>query len=221
MSDISSADKLTLYYMPGSRASTARVLLDELGAPYDLHVLNMRTGELKSPDYLAINPLGKVPALTHGDTVVTESVAIALYVGDLFPQAGLTPAIGDPRRGAYLRWMTFSAACFEPALIDKSLGHDPGSQSPYGSYDQVMEVLADQLGKAPYLFGDRITVADIHWGSVLYWTLMLKLVPDLPVFTDYAERIAARPSFQRVFKDEVRLQAEHEAAAAAKASGGT
>lgn len=219
MSDTHSADKLTLHYVPRSRASTARVLLDELGAPYDLHVLNMGAGELKSADYLAINPLGKVPALTHGDTVVTESVAIALYVGDLFPQAGLTPAIGDPRRGAYLRWMTFYAACFEPAVMDKVLGHDPGPQSPYGSYDQVMEILAGQLGKAPYILGDRITVADIHWGSALHWTLMFKLVPNLPVFTDYAERITARPSFRRVFEDEARLDAEHEAAAA-KASGG-
>lgn len=219
MSDTGSADKLTLHYAPRSRASTTRVLLDELGAPYDLHVLNMRGGELKSPDYLAVNPLGKVPALTHGDTVVTESVAIALYAGDLFPQAGLTPAIGDPRRGAYLRWMVFYAACFEPALMDKVLGHDPGPQSPYGTYDKVMETLAEQLGKAPYLLGDEITVADIHWGAALRWTLMFKLVPDLPVFTEYAERITSRPSFQHVFQDEGRLDAEHEAAAA-KASGG-
>lgn len=219
MSDTGSADKLTLHYAPRSRASTTRVLLDELGAPYDLHVLNMRGGELKSPDYLAINPLGKVPALTHGDTVVTESVAIALYAGDLFPQAGLTPAIGDPRRGAYLRWMVFYAACFEPALMDKVLGHDPGPQSPYGTYDKVMETLAQQLGKAPYLLGDQITLADIHWGAALRWTLMFKLVPDLPVFTEYAERITSRPSFQHVFQDEGRLDAEHEAAAA-KASGG-
>ena len=219
MSDTGSADKLTLHYAPRSRASTTRVLLDELGAPYDLHVLNMRGGELKSPDYLAINPLGKVPALTHGDTVVTESVAIALYAGDLFPQAGLTPAIGDPRRGSYLRWMVFYAACFEPALMDKVLGHDPGPQSPYGTYDKVMETLAEQLGKAPYLLGDEITLADIHWGAALRWTLMFKLVPALPVFTEYAERITSRPSFQHVFQDEGRLDAEHEAAAA-KASGG-
>lgn len=219
MSDTGSADKLTLHYAPRSRASTTRVLLDELGAPYDLHVLNMRAGEHKLPDYLAINPLGKVPALTHGDTVVTESVAIALYAGDLFPQAGMTPAIGDPRRGAYLRWMVFYAASFEPAVVDKALGHDPGPQSPYGTYDLVMETLAEQLGKAPYLLGEEITVADIHWGSTLRWTLMFKLVPDLPVFTDYAERITSRPSFQRVFQDEGRLDAAHEAAAA-KASGG-
>lgn len=219
MSDTSSAAKLTLHYAPRSRASTTRVLLDELGAPYDLHVMNMRAGELKSPDYLAINPLGKVPALTHGDTVVTESIAIALYAGDLFPQAGLTPAIGDPRRGAYLRWMVFYAASFEPAVVDKALGHDPGPQSPYGTYDKVMETLAEQLGKAPYILGDEITVADIQWGSALRWTLMFKLVPDLPVFTDYAGRITSRPSFRRVHEDEGRLDAEHEAAAA-QASGG-
>ncbi|MCA1300380.1 glutathione S-transferase family protein [Stappia indica] len=220
MSDTNSLDKLTLHYAPRSRASATRVLLDELGAPYDLHVLNMRAGEQKSPAFLAINPLGKVPALTHGDTILTEAVAIALYAGDLFPQAGLTPTIGDPRRGAYLRWMVFYAASFEPALMDKMSGHvPPANECAYGTFDQVIELLADQLERAPYLLGDRITIADIQWGATLQWALSFKAVPALPVFTDYAERITARPSFRRVFEDEARLDAEHEAAAA-KASGG-
>jgi glutathione S-transferase len=209
-----SSDKLTLHYAPRTRATTARVLLHELGVPHELDVLNIRAGDNRSPAFLAINPLGKVPALTHGDTVVTESVAIALYLGDLFPQAGLTPMPGDPRRGAYLRWMAFYAASFEPAVVDKAVGHVPPlSQSPYGSHEQVMGVLADQLGKAPYLLGDEITVADIQWGSALHWTLMFKLVPDLPVLVDYAGRVTGRDSFREVFADEERLDAEHEAAA--------
>ncbi len=212
--------KLVLHYTPQSRASTTRALLDELGAPYDLHVLNMRAGELRSPEYLAINPLGKVPALSHGDTVVTESAAIALYVADLFPQAGLTPGLDVPRRGAYLRWMVFYGSSFEPAVVDKAFDREPAPQSPYGTYEQVMDLLAAQLGKAPYILGDEISIADIQWGSALRWTLMFKLVPDLPVFTEYAERITARPSFQRVFEDEARLVAEHEAAAAQVANGG-
>lgn len=214
-----SSDTLTLHYAPQTRASTARVLLDELGASYELDILNMHAGELKSPAFLAVNPLGKVPALTHGDTVVTESVAIALYLGDLFPQAGLTPMPDDPRRGAYLRWMTIYAACFEPAVIDKAAGHVPSAvQSPYGTYEGVVDLLAGQLGKAAYLLGDEITVADIHWGAALHWTLMFNLVPDLPVFTDYTRRVTSRESFQKVFADEARLAAEHEAAAGAAAA---
>lgn len=210
-----STDTLTLYYSPRSRASTARALLDELGAPHELAVLNMRARAQKSPEYLAINPLGKVPALTHGDAVLTESVAIALYLGDLFPAAGLTPMPGDPRRGAYLRWMVFYAASFEPALSDRMCGHvPPANESAYGTFDQVIEVLADQLARAPYILGEKITVADIQWGASLQWALEFKAIPDRPVFRDYATRVTARPSFQRLFGDEARLDAEHEAAAA-------
>ncbi|SDU19873.1 glutathione S-transferase family protein [Stappia sp. ES.058] len=208
------SDKLTLHYAPRSRASATRVLLDELGTPCDLHVLNMRKGEQKSPDFLAINPLGKVPALSHGNTVVTESIAIALYLGDLFPNAGLTPMPGDPRRGAYLRWMTFYAASFEPALMDRMIGHvPPANESAYGTFDQVIEVLADQLARAPYILGENITVADIQWGASLQWALNFKAIPELPVFRDYALRVTSRASFQRVFEDEARLDAAQDAAA--------
>ncbi|MFN7169122.1 MAG: glutathione S-transferase family protein [Pannonibacter sp.] len=212
--------KLTLHYAPRSRSSTVRVLMDELGMPYDLHVLNMRAGELKSPAYLAINPLGKVPALQHGDAIVTETIAIALYLGDLYPEAGLTPAITDPRRADYMRWMVFYAAAFEPAVVDKAVGNVvPAETAPYGSYDKVVAILAAHLEKSPYMLGDRISVADIIWGASLRWLLMFNLLPDLPVFKDYAARITSRPSFQNVFADEVRLDAEHEAAAAALTAG--
>ncbi|WP_425086935.1 glutathione S-transferase family protein [Stappia sp.] len=210
-----STEKLTLHYAPRSRASATRALLDELGAPHELNVLNIRAREQKSPAYLAINPLGKVPALSHGDAVLTESIAIALYLGDLFPAAGLTPMPGDPRRGAYLRWMVFYAASFEPALSDRMYGHvPPANESSYGTFDQVIEALADQLARAPYILGEDITVADIQWGASLQWALEFKAIPDRPVFRDYAARVTARPSFQRLFEDEARLDAEHEAAAA-------
>src|ERR1700712_2287284 len=118
-------NRITLYYSPQSRATGTRVLLEELGAPYDLHVMNMKAGENRQPAYLAINPLGKVPAVTHGDALVTEQVAVFLYLADLFPAAGLAPAIGDPLRGPYLRWMAFYGSSFEPALIDRSQKHVP------------------------------------------------------------------------------------------------
>jgi glutathione S-transferase len=210
-----STDRLTLYYSPRSRASAARALLDELGAPHELAVLNMQAREQKSPAYLAINPLGKVPALTHGGAVLTESVAIMLYLGDLYPAAGLTPMPGDPRRGAYLRWMAFYAASFEPALSDRMYGHvPPANESSYGTFDEVIDILTGQLGKAPFILGDEISVADILWGASLQWALDFKAIPDRAVLRDYAARVTARPSFQRLLEDEARLAAEHEAAAA-------
>ena len=138
-----------------------------------------------------------------------------LYLGDLYPGAGLTPMPGDPRRAAYLRWMVFYAASFEPALSDRMYSHvPPANESSYGTFDEVIDILGDQLGKGPYILGDEIAVADILWGASLQWALGFKAIPDRAVFRDYAARVTARPSFQRLFEDEARLAAEHEAAAA-------
>ena len=120
--------KITLYHSPNTRSSGALTLLEELGVPYELHVLNMKAGEQRGPRYLAVNPMGKVPALKHGDALITEQVAIFLYLADLFPEAKLAPPIGDPLRGPYLRWMIFYAACFEPAVIDGATHRDPAPQ---------------------------------------------------------------------------------------------
>jgi hypothetical protein len=114
---MTSNDRLTLYYSPQTRATGARILLEELGAPYDLHVLNMKAGEQRQPSYLAVNPLGKVPVVRHGAALVSEQVAIFIYLADLFPEAGLTPALDDPSRGSYLRWIAYYGSSFEPALI--------------------------------------------------------------------------------------------------------
>ena len=110
---------VTLFHSPNSRSGSALVLLEELGADYELKVLNLKTGEQRQPAYLAVNPMGKVPAIRHGDAVVTEQVAVYLYLADLYPEAGLAPAIGDPLRGPYLRWMAFYGSSFEPALMDR------------------------------------------------------------------------------------------------------
>src|SRR5580658_9879881 len=116
-----SADrKLVFFHSPNTRSGGTRILLEELGVPYELHALNMKAGEQRKPEYLAVNPMGKVPAILHGDALVTEQVAIGIYLADLFPEAGMTPAIGDALRGPYLRWYVFYAACFEPALVDKA-----------------------------------------------------------------------------------------------------
>src|SRR5579875_892364 len=140
---------ITLFHAPHTRSGGTLLLLEELGAPYRLHVLNMKAGEQRQPAYLAINPMGKVPAIRHGDAVITEQVAIFLYLADLFPEAGLAPAPNDRLRGPYLRWMVFYAACFEPALVDRAMQREAGkpAMSPYGDYDTMLNALTGQLAQ--------------------------------------------------------------------------
>jgi glutathione S-transferase len=195
---MTNADRITLFYSPQTRATGTRVLLEELGAPYDLQILNMKAGEQRKPAYLGVNPLGKVPAIRHGDALVTEQVAIYIYLADLFPQAGLTPALDDP-----------------PAVIDKFMKHAPApvTQSPYADYETMLGALEAQLATGPYLLGERMTAADILWGVAFNWTMMFGLVPKKDVFVRYAERIASRPSFQRISADDDAMAAQHAVAA--------
>src|SRR5438067_165380 len=218
--DMADDRKVTLFHSPNTRSSGALTLLEELGAPYELRVLNMKAGEQRRPEYLAINPMGKVPALKHGDALVTEQVAIFLYLADLFPEARLAPPLGDPLRGPYLRWMVFYAACFEPAVIDSATQRElaPQPMSPYGDFETMLRTLTDQLAKGPYLLGERFTAADVLWGGALTWTTMFKLVPELPVITAYIGRCGARPSIARAKAKDVELAAAHEAAVAAAAA---
>jgi glutathione S-transferase len=207
--------KVTLYHSPNTRSSGTLTLLEEIGAPYELRVLNMKTGEQRRPDYLAINPMGKVPALKHRDILITEQVAIFLYLGDLFPEAGLAPPIGDRLRGPYLRWMVFYAASFEPAVIDQATQRDPAPvpMSPYGDYETMLKTLTGQLAAGPYILGERFSAADVLWGGALTWTTMFKLVPELPVIKDYIGRCGARPAVARMKAKDAELAAAHEASA--------
>jgi glutathione S-transferase len=192
------APQLTLHHAPNTRSTGALILLEELGAPYTLHAMNMKAGEHRQAAYLAINPMGKVPAVTHGDALVTEQVAVYLYLADLFPEAGLAPPIGDPLRGPYLRWMAFYGSSFEPALIDRSQKHTPpASMAPYGDYDTTIATLVGQLERGPYMLGERFSAADVLWGTALQWTTMFGLVPKLPVIEAYIARVAARPAVAR------------------------
>jgi glutathione S-transferase len=206
--------KLTFYHSPNTRSSGALVLLEELGADYELRVINMKAGEQRAPAYLAVNPMGKVPAVTHGDALVTEQVAIFLYLADLFPRAQLAPALDDPLRGPYLRWLVYYAAAFEPAIVDRAMEREqaPLAMSPYGDYETMLRTLTDRLAQGRFILGERFSAADILWGTALGWTTMFKLVPETPVIMEYVERINARPSVAQVKARDAELSAAHEKA---------
>ena len=205
--------RITFHYAPHSRALCTLALLETLGAEYDLHVLDLTAGAQREPAYLAVNPLGKVPAIEHDGVVVTEQVAILIHLADLYADRGLAPAFDDPLRGAYLRWAVFYAACFEPAIVDRSRGvaTGPSMSSPYGDYDAVIAALAAQLTRGPYLLGERFTAIDVLWGTALRWAIAFGLVPDEGVFADYVARVTAHPAIVRATALDERHAAEQAA----------
>jgi len=192
--------QLTLYHAIPSRSAIVRWMLEEVGEPYDVHLLSLSGGAQRAAEYLAINPMGKVPALKHGDVVITEASAICTYLADAFPKAGLSIPIGDPRRGIYLKWLFFSPSCIEPAMTDRNF---PRKEEPrrgtlgYGDFDTTMNVVAQGVAKGPYLMGDQFTAADVVIGSALRFGMMFNLIPVRPEFAAYTERLAQRPALQR------------------------
>jgi len=155
-----------------------------------------------------------VPAIVQNGALVTEQGAVYAYLADLYPEAGITPAIGDPLRGPYLRWLFFYGSSFEPALVDRSLKREPAppATSPYGDYETMLKTLTDQLAAGPFLLGERFTAADVLWGTALRWTTMFKLVPETPVVTGYIGRVTSRPAFARAATIDADLVAAQSAA---------
>jgi glutathione S-transferase len=210
-------DLVTLYHSPNTRSTGVLTLFEELGVPFNLHPINMKAGEQRAPAYLAINPMGKVPALMHRGQLVTEQVAIYIYLADLYPQAGLAPALDSPLRGPYLRFLAFYGSCFEPAAMDRAAKREPTSQmaSPYGSFDDTVATITARLREGPYILGEQFSAADVLWGMALMWMTSFKLIPETPEVTDYVKRVTSRPSFVRAREHDTALVTEHEAAAAA------
>jgi glutathione S-transferase len=200
---------ITLFHAPNTRSFGTLLLLEELGAPYTLRVLNMPAGEQREAAYLAINPMGKVPAVLHGEALITEQVAIYLHLADLFPEAGLAPAPDDPLRGPYLRWMVFYAACFEPAIVDRALKREAGppALSPYGSFDTMLETIRAQLARGTWLLGARFSAADVLWGAGLGYATQFGMVPPLPEIAAYSERCNDRPAVARTRGRDAELSA--------------
>jgi glutathione S-transferase len=191
---------LTLYHAAPSRSSVVLWMLEEIGEPFDLKVLSLKKGETRRPDYLAINPMGKVPALVHNGTAITEVAAICCYLADAFPQADLTVPIGHPQRGPYLKWLFFSPGAIEPAIMDRAYKRAedaPRSSLGYGDFDTTMDVVARAVTPGPFLMGNKFTAADVVVGSMVRWGMAFRLIPERKEFVDYVARFADRPAARR------------------------
>jgi len=179
--------KLTLYHAAPSRSSIVRWMLEEIGEPYDVHHLSLSKGDNRAPDYLAVNPMGKVPAL-------------CTYLADEFPRAKLNIPIGDARRGVYLKWLFFGPSCIEPAMMDRAF---PRKEEPrrgmlgYGDFDTLMNVVTNAVVKGPHIMGDQFTAADVVIGSGLRFGMMFKMLPERSEFIAYTGRLAQRPALAR------------------------
>jgi glutathione S-transferase len=195
------ADELVFYTNPMSRGRIVRWMLEEVGRPYRTEVLGYEAGGMKSPAYLAINPMGKVPAITHGATVVTECAAICAYLADAFPQAGLAPAAGDPARGAYYRWLFFAAGPVEAAVADRSMGWEPPPERSrmfgYGAYGLMLDTLEKAVSGRRHLAGDRFSAADLYVGSQLNWGMTFGSIEKRPAFEAYVAPLRERPAYVR------------------------
>lgn len=189
---------ITFYTNPMSRGQIVRWMLEEVGAPYETVILDYAT-TMKGADFLAINPMGKVPAIVHGGQVVTECAAICAYLADAFPEAGLAPA--PAARADYYRWFFFAAGPVEQAVVNKSLGFDvpadKARMAGYGSYDLAVDVLERAVGAQDYVAGPRFTAADVYVGSQILWGTQFGTLPKRPAFEAYGARLSARPAYQR------------------------
>ena len=190
--------KLTLYHATPSRSATTRWMLEEVGEPYDIHLLSLQKGEQSAPDYLAINPMGKVPALRHGDTVITEVAAICAYLADMYPDRGLAPAPGNQQRGTYYRWLFFAAGPVEAAVTAKSMGllapSDKKAMAGYGSFEETIDCLETAVRDGPYICGEQFTAADVYVGSQIGWGMMFGTMDKRPAFERYFGRLQSRPA---------------------------
>jgi len=194
------ADELVLYTNPQSRGRIARWILEEVGQPYKVEVLDYAS-TMKGPAYLAINPMGKVPALRHGDAVVTETAAICAYLADAFPQVGLAPPPTSKERAPYYRWLFFRAGPLEAALSNKALGFVVPAERErmigYGSLAQALNALEAAVSKSDYLAGDKFTAADLYVGSHIGFGMMFGTLEKRPAFEKYWQRVSSRPAYKR------------------------
>jgi glutathione S-transferase len=210
------SDDLVFYTHPMSRGRIVRWMLEEVGQPYRTEILEWGAGS-KSPEYLAINPMGKVPAIRHGETVVTEAGAICAYLADAFPQAGLAPPSGSRARGPYYRWLFFAAGPVEQATTAKSMGWEAPAERRmmlgFGCMDDVLDTLEGALKGREHIAGDSFTAADLYVGAHLGWGMQFGSIEKRPVFEAYVARLQARPAARRASEIDDALIAQRQAAA--------
>ena len=184
---------MKLYFNPKSRATIAKWMLDECGAEYEIVPIDLEKREHKQPQFLAINPAGKLPALVDGHTRMFENAAIGLYLGDKFPEANVAPQIDSPNRGRYLSLMVYSTSQVEPAMGDMLLKQPTGPQRGWTDFETVKDVVERELGDSPWLFGEQFTLADIMIGSMFLWTRAWGNASGRPKIDAYCDRLAQRP----------------------------
>ena len=210
------SDELVFYTNPMSRGRIVRWMLEEVGAPYRTVTLDYASS-MKAPDYLAVNPMGKVPAITHRGVTVTEGAAICAYLADAFPEKGLAPPTTSPERGTYYRWLAFACGPVESAVTNKSLGFevpaDRKAMAGYGCLDDVLNALETAVTGRPYIVGDHFSAADVYVGSQIGWGMMFGSIEKRPAFEAYWAGISARPAAKRAAEIDDALIAAAQAAA--------
>lgn len=201
---------ITLFHHPFTRAANVVWMLEEVGAPYELRFVDIMKGEHKGGEVAALNPMGKLPVLTDGDAVVSESAAIGLYLADRHAYGRLSPKVDDPKRATYLRWSLFAPSVIEPGAMAKGAGWTfKDSQAGWGSYDTMLTAMEQALSGRDFLLGDTFTMADAIFGGTVRFMLMFKMIEPRPAFTAYAERLGARPALQRAEETNRKIAADH------------
>ncbi len=191
---------MTFYYNPMSRGRIVHWMLEEVEAKYDFKMIDWKTKENKSPEFLKVNPMGKLPTLVHKGVTITETAAICAYLADTFPEKKLAPALNDPNRGNYYRWMFFTVNCLEPAVADKNAPRKeaiPEGTLSYGTFETTMKTLEGAVSKG-YLCGDHFTAADLYLSSVLGWYFFQKMLEPTPTLMSYVKRCTDRPASHRM-----------------------
>jgi glutathione S-transferase len=201
---------VVLYHHPFSRAAGVVWMLEELGVPYELRFVDITQGAQKAPDVLALNPMGKLPIVVDGETVVTESAAIGLYLADRYSLGQLAPRTDDPARATYLRWSLFAPSVIEPGALAKSANWTfKPSQAGWGDYDAMLRAMEAAVAGGSFLLGERFSMADVIFGGTLRFMLRFKMLEARPAFVAYTERLDARPALQRADARNLAVAKEH------------
>jgi glutathione S-transferase len=201
---------IVLYHHPFSRAANVVWMLEEIGQPYELRYVDLKAGAQKAPEILALNRMGKLPILVDGDAVVTESAAVALYLGDRYAYGRLAPRVDDPARGTYLRWAFFAPSVIEPGAAAKGSGWAfREGNAGWGSYEAMLAAMEGALEGRDFVLGGAFSMADIVLGGTIRYMAGFKMIEARPAFAAYAERLAARPAFQRAEARNAAVREEH------------